>query len=214
MNAISKDIIKPYYTKMVAVDIESSGVKPWKNGIIQIAAAVYDLDGNKKETFNEYMYPGNDVVYDDAALKINGLTLDFIEKQRPIKQVLIEFVAFMDKHLTLSNPNAKSEIIGNNFAFDKYFLDFAFDKHVPELNKYTKWMFRRLFDLKGLVRVTMPNIKHISQDNLGKLLNIPNEHAHDAMGDVDQMMKIFFTLQEINERRIMLDILENPLIGS
>ena len=214
MSFIGREIINPYYYKLVGCDTETSGVRPWKHGIIDIAAVVYDLDGTQKDTFQSYCNPGDDVEYDEIALKVNGLTREFISEQRPIKEVLIEFIAFMDKHLTLSNPNAKSEIVGNNFGFDSWFFIYAFEKHVPELEKYTKWMFRRTSDLKGLVRATMPNIKHISQDNLGKLLNIPNERAHGAYGDVQQMMKIYFKLQEINERRILKDLKDNALIGA
>ena len=187
MSIISREIIKPYYTTFVGVDTETTGVKPWLNGIVDIAAIVYDAEGNQKASFSEHCNPG-DVVYEETALKINGLTREFIAAQRPIKDVLIEFIAFMDKHMQLYNPNAKATVIGNNFGFDTWFFQYAFDKHVPELEKYTKWMFRRTDEMKGLVRATMPNLKHISQDNLGKLLNIPNERAHGAVGDVKQMM--------------------------
>jgi DNA polymerase III epsilon subunit-like protein len=213
MGLAEREIIKPYYTTFIGVDTETTGVKPWLNGIVDIAAVVYNPDGTQREIFHSYCNPG-DVIIEDGALKVNGLTREFIAQQEPIKSVLIKFVAFMDKHLQLNNPNAKSTVVGNNFAFDTYFFQYAFDKYIPELEKYTKWMFRRTDEMKGLVRTVMPNIKHISQDNLGKLLNIPNEHAHGALGDVRQMMQIYFKLNEINERRIVLDIKENSLIGA
>lgn len=212
MAIAGREIIKPYYYKFIGCDTETTGLRPWKHGIVDIAAIVYDAYGNQKDSFTEYCNPGPDVEYDAIALKVNGLTREFIEQQRPIKEVLIEFVAFMDKHLTLSNPNAKVTVVGNNFGFDNFFFQYAFDKHVPELEKYTKYFFRRLDEMKGVVRTVMPNLKHISQDNLGKLLNIPNEHAHGAVGDVKQMMGIYFKLMDINERRILLDLKNNALI--
>jgi len=212
MSIIGREIIKPYYYKTVGCDIETSSLKPWSGGVLDIAAITYDLNGSQLDYFQSYCNPG-DVVYEDAALKVNGLTREFIAEQPPIREVLIDFVEFMNKHLTLLNPNAKTEIFGNNFGFDSWFLTYAFDQHVPELSKYTKWMFRRVSDLKGLIRATYPNLKHISQDNLGKLLGIQNERAHGSVGDVKQMMQIYFKLMEVNERRILLDLKDHSLIG-
>jgi DNA polymerase III epsilon subunit-like protein len=213
MSLIGREIIKPYYYKTIFCDTETTGLKPWLHGIVDIAAVVSDLDGNTKDIFQSYCNPGPDVIYEPIALKVNGLSREFIEEQPPIRDVLIDFVEFMNSHLTLKNPNAKVNIVGNNFGFDAWFFQFAFDKHVPDLEKYTKWMFRRVDEMKGLVRATLPNVKHISQDALGKLLGIPNERLHGAMGDVKQMQQIYFKLMEINERRILLDLKDNALIG-
>ena len=94
MSIVGREIIKPYYYKMVGCDTETSGLRPWLHGILDIAAIVYDLNGNQKDIFQEYCNPG-DVIYDDIALKVNGLTKEFIEQQPPIRDVLIDFVEFI-----------------------------------------------------------------------------------------------------------------------
>lgn len=201
---VAREIIKPAYTKLIGCDTETSGTKPWKHGIVEIGAILVDLDGNQKDIYQAYCNPG-DVEYDPIALKINNLTIDFIKAQRPIREVLIEFIAWMDKNLELSNKDSKVGIVGNNFGFDSWFFQYAFDKHVPELDYKTKWMFRRIIEMKGFVNAILPQYPHMAQTKLGTLLNIDNENAHGAIGDAKQMLELYLHLMSINERRILLD---------
>jgi len=193
---------QPAYPIIIGVDTETSGTRPWKHGIIQIGAKVINRDGKELAVFNQYCNPG-DVVYEQEALDINHITLEQIQTFRPIKEVLVEFVDFMNKYV--DNFKQRAVVVGNNFAFDTYFFQYAFDKHIPEMEKKTKWMFRRTDDLKGVSRTVLPHLEHQNQAKLGDLMYVPNLKAHDAMGDVDQMLGIYMKLMEKNDARIALE---------
>lgn len=193
---------QPAYPIIIGVDTETTGVKPWRNGIIQIGAKAINRSGKTLGIFNEYCNPG-DVEYNQGALDINHITMEQIEASRPIRDVLIDFVAFMNKYL--DNRWQKATVVGNNFGFDTFFFQYAFDKHIPELETKTKWMFRRIDEMKGVARTVLPHTEHLNQGKLGDLLNIPNFQAHDAMGDIDQMLGIYMKLMEMNDARIAIE---------
>jgi DNA polymerase III alpha subunit (gram-positive type) len=188
------------YTVIIGVDTETTGTKPWKNGIIQIGAKVITKTGKEIARFNEHCNPG-DVEYTEEALEINHMTIEQIKKARPIRDVLLEFVPFMNKYL--EDRINKATVVGNNFGFDTWFLQYAFDKHIPELDSKTKWMFRRIDELKGVARTVLPETEHLNQGKLGNLLGIPNTNPHDAMGDIEQMLGIYCELMKINYQRIL-----------
>lgn len=190
--------ISPFNT-IVGVDTETTGKRAWKNGICEIGAIAIDKKGNELDYFHAYCNPG-DVEYDEEALKINNLTKEFIQSQRPIEEVLREFIPWMYKYT--GNWKNKSVVVGNNFAFDMSFFNFAFDKHVPDLNKQTDWMFHKLDDLKGVSRMVFPEEVHIAQGKLGTKMQVENENAHSALGDVRQMLALYCKLMKINFERI------------
>jgi len=188
------------YSRILGIDTETSHVDFWKGGILEIGAIVIDKLGNEIEVFNEYCNPG-EVEYSEEAMNINKIPLETIKSARPIKEVLIDFVKFMNKYI--DDRNEKVVCVGNNFGFDAAFFQYAFDKHVPQFHSKTKWFFRRMDDLKGVSRMTFPGTEHMSQTKLGELLNIPNDNAHSALGDVKQMLNIYRTCMRLNYLRIV-----------
>lgn len=186
---------------MIGVDLETSNTNSWSGGILEIGAIVMDKKGNELDFFLAHCNPG-DVEYSEEALKINNLTREFINKQRPVADVLREFVNWLYKYTNNWNKSQRAVIIGNNFSFDMGFFNYSFNKHIPDMAKETKWLYHKYDDLKHVSRVVMPDKMHMSQENLGKELGIYNENAHSALGDVRQMLQLYIALMKINSARI------------
>ena len=99
------DLIKDY----VCVDIETTGVRPKWDRIIEIGA-VKVRDGRKVETFSKLIYPG--IPIPERITDLTGITNEMIKGQDKIQQVLPEFIEFAGDDL----------LLGHNIRFDYSFL--------------------------------------------------------------------------------------------
>ena len=60
--------------KLFFYDLETTGLKFWKNGIHQISGCI-EIDGDVKEEFNFHVKPNPACVIEDEALYVSGVTL-------------------------------------------------------------------------------------------------------------------------------------------
>ena len=188
-----------YYDIFITADLETTGLDCDIHGIVEFGAHVSDKNGKTIDAFSDYCDPG-DVIFDPKALAVNGLTVEFIKKQKPIEYVGLQFILFLNKYIDVSNKNARSVIIGNNFSFDLGFLNKQlkqpYFKHIDA--NITRWIFRRTWDLKGYVMAVRPDLPLMSQEKLGEMFGISNDRQHGAAGDTKQLTGIIHALRASN----------------
>ena len=63
--------------KIFYFDLETTGVKFWKNGIHQISGAI-EIDGEIKEEFDYHVQPYERAEIEDEALAVGGVTREQI----------------------------------------------------------------------------------------------------------------------------------------
>ena len=124
-------------------------------------------------------------------MNVNKIEIDKIPTFPSIRKVLWDFVFFLREHLDIENKNSTAAILGNKFGGDAKMLEFAFEKHVPELELATHGLFRRVIEMGGVVHHALRDWKLYGQGRLGEKLLIPNERAHSALGDAEQMFMIY-----------------------
>lgn len=106
---------------MIVLDLEMTGVNPWKNGIVSIGAV--DLEDPKREFYRECKIREG-VHVDKEALEVNGFTEEEINDQskkteKEVIEELFEWIMESKNHT----------IAGQNPFFDVFFIQYASQIH-------------------------------------------------------------------------------------
>jgi DNA polymerase III epsilon subunit-like protein len=165
---------------MLIVDVEASGVEPWKHSIVSVGAL--DLANPTNRLYEECRIWDGAHIMDDA-LKVNGFTREQITD--PKKQSEADLV---HRFLHWSDGLEERTFAGQNVSFDRDFL-----KHASERAGHTDWPFAyRTIDTHTLCYMHMvergmqPPTRHRrSALDLDAVLNycgIPEEpNPHNAL---------------------------------
>lgn len=147
----------------IAVDIETTGLNPQSDKIIEIGAIRYQ-NGEKTEEFSSLVNPYMDLP--DKIVELTGITSKEVKKASEEKQVLEDFLAF-----------AKEDILlGHNIGFDYSFLKTAMLR--------LGWEFERNgIDTLALCRIFHRELTSKSLERMCKYYNISNKNAHRALED-------------------------------
>ncbi len=177
--------------KLLFLDLETTGLDPKKNGIIQIAGAI-EIDGKIKEHFNLEVAPFAEDVIDNKALAINKKTKDEIMGFSHPRVVYRSLVQLLERHVNKRDRKDKYYMVGQNTKFDYDFLNEWFKKNG---NKYIYGLIHfHLIDLIALTtafklagKVDTPDMK---LGTIAKHFNMVFD-AHDALNDVRMTWAIF-----------------------
>lgn len=118
---------------VVAVDLETTGLSPLVDKIIEIAAVKVSADGSIS-TWHQLINPLIDVP--EFTIQFHGLTNDHLKTSPTIKKPLKEFWDFVGRH----------PVLGHNSAFDLGYLIKAshdFQIEFPPLDVYDSCRFAR-----------------------------------------------------------------------
>lgn len=181
--------------KLFFYDLETSGVKFWKNGIHQIAGAI-KIDGDIKETFEFKVRPHKDAIIEPEALAVAGVTQEQIMAYDSMEIVYRQIIAMLSKYVDKYNKSDKFHLVGyNNASFDNQFFR-AFFTQCGDVY-FGSWFWSDSIDVMVLasnklkyVRNTMVNFK---QSTVAKYLGIEIDESklHDAKYDTEVMMELY-----------------------
>lgn len=156
----------------VVLDLETTGLSPNKNEIIEIAAIKVKND-KVLEVYNKLIKPDNGI--SEFITSITDISKEMIENAPNIKDVIKEFNDFINDEI----------IIGYNICFD---LNFISDKSIKHLGKDIN---NKYIDVMKLVKTVFPQIKHYKQTDIADLFNIDTDSAHRALKDCEMCKKIY-----------------------
>ena len=164
------------------VDIETTGLSPSCDGIIEIGAIKY-FKGIELERFTSLIQPTlrNDGKYiDDFISSLTGITNDDLKDAPKENEVLADFQKFLGEDI----------IVGYNVGFDINFLYDAFVKtlNIPLTNDYV--------DLLRVARKLYPELPHHRLEDLLDKYGIENKNAHRALSDVEATKCCFDNMQD------------------
>ena len=166
------------------IDTETTGLKSYKNDIIQIAC-VPVIDGKEQSPFNEFCQPIDYSTIQEEAIRVHGIT---IEKMKTFQSPTI----LLDKFINyIKSFNTKFIISGYNVNFDKDFIVAWFSK----LNKshlYQDLFDNNVYDVYRRAKVLKKqlNLKTIKLENLTKHFGVSLDCAHDALYDIRATIEI------------------------
>src|SRR6056297_2982279 len=107
--------------KQLFFDVETTGLDPVKNDIVQIAGYIY-INGEQKESFNFFSKPINKRNITAGALRTMDKSREQLLKYPDSKKAYRNFISLLDKYIDKYNSKDKFQIIGHNISFDLDFL--------------------------------------------------------------------------------------------
>lgn len=165
-------MIKDY----VCVDIETTGIRPKWDKIIEIGA-VKVRDGKEVDTFSELIYPG--VHIPDRIIQLTGINDEMLKDSLRIEEVLPRFIEFAGDDL----------LLGHNVRFDYSFLK----QNAINLNlEFNKWGM----DTLKIARKVLPQLESRALDYLCTYYNIKDENHHRAFNDASVTSQLYLILME------------------
>ncbi len=155
-------------------DTETTGVKPDRDRIIELAA----YDPVNEKNFTSLINPNMPIPPESTA--IHNITDDMVKSAPTFKEVAENFVAFCEGDVVL--------IAHNNDSFDRPFLEYEFQRHEVHLPTWT------YLDSLKWARKYRPDLPRHTLQHLREIHEIPANQAHRALDDVIVLHKVFSSL--------------------
>jgi ATP-dependent DNA helicase DinG len=153
---------------IVALDIETTGLDPQTDAIIEIGAVRFE--GNRiEDEFTTLINPGRHIP--EFISGMTGITDEMVRQADHIRDILDKLVAFV----------GDAPILGHNIQFDLSFF-----------KKYNIFELNETIDTYELASVLLPSSSRYNLDSLGRHFGIPNPEWHRGLNDA----KITFHLYQ------------------
>ncbi|MBE0409400.1 MAG: DEAD/DEAH box helicase family protein [Anaerolineales bacterium] len=158
---------------IVALDIETTGLDPEKDAILEIGAVRFNENRVEAE-WGELINPGRPVP--PTITQLTGITNEMVANAPPLKQVLSKLVEFVNH----------DPILGHNIKFDLSFL-----------RKHQILKFNDMLDTYDMAAVLLPNASRYSLSALAHSLAVPLPVTHRALDDARTTYGIYLRLHEM-----------------
>lgn len=169
--------------KVVVFDVESTGVDPTREEIIQIAGIRLAPDGSIAEEFKRNLKPTKSV---GQSVRVHGLTDAWLATHgEDAKQALLDFSAFA----------RGAVLVGHNVTYDLSITSSHLSRlGLPQLS-YRSW-----YDTLDIFRRFYPNLPNHKLEFLGEYCRVSHKSSHDAMDDILATAEILYYAIENNIR--------------
>ncbi len=173
-----------------AIDLETTGINPFTEKIIEIGAVKFNLDG-QIDSFEKMIDPCMPIP--GESIKIHGISDEMVSGCDKISDIIHDFNTFLsDSILVIQNP-----------AFDLSFLEMEYRRSGK------RFRFVSAYDTVSLSRRSFPGLDNYKLDTVCAHLGIDLKH-HRAYSDASACMNVFLRAiqKDKNYRKWYLDDLE------
>lgn len=158
----------------VAIDVETTGLSPIENELIEVSAIKYE--GQKKiDTFTSLIKPKARIPY--YITNITGITNEMVQNSPFVEEIMPNLISFI----------GESPIVAHNANFDYKFIqnysNNAFSKNI-------------LIDTVKLGRKLYPNLPNHKLGTIAKHIGITEDGFHRAEFDCECCAKIYVEYQK------------------
>jgi DNA polymerase III epsilon subunit family exonuclease len=160
-----------YKIRFCALDIETTGVNPYSDRIIEVGMSAFTM-GGKSEVWQKLIHPGCHIP--EQVTAIHGITDDMVEGAPRCESVLPDIIKFV----------GNSPLIIHNSRFDISFLDMECRRAFSTLPPWAS------YDTVILARKTFPDLRNHKLDTLCEHFAVPLEH-HRALQDALGCAEVF-----------------------
>jgi len=157
---------------IVAIDIETTGLDPNRDSIIEIGAVRFN-DHRIEDEFSTLINPNRHIP--EFITQLTGISDEMVRQAPHLQDVLDELEAFV----------GDSAILGHNVRFDLGFLQ---KQRILQLND--------VIDTYELASVLLPTASRYNLGALGQLLGIPLPATHRALDDARVTHRVYLSLRE------------------
>ncbi|NLX08096.1 MAG: DEAD/DEAH box helicase, partial [Chloroflexi bacterium] len=155
---------------IVALDLETTGLNPEEDSIIEIGAALFE-GGQVLDTFGTLINPGRSIP--ERVTAITGIRTDDLIGAPGLYEVLPDLRRFVGNH----------PVVGHNVEFDLGFLA----RHDVATRNLA-------LDTYELAAVMMPTTPRYNLTSLTAQLDVELEHAHRALDDAVATGRLYWDL--------------------
>ncbi len=187
--------------KRAWIDLETGGLDPKRNPILQLAVLMEDEEGKIADTFFSYIRPDGRLKIEADALEVNGITLQQLRDEPPEYMVMEHLIKFLKSHKV---GTKQFEFCGYNSRFDMDFFVAMFKR-----SKYQYWHYFNYYDVDVFALVKILGITGKRYDEqkdtwvdckklscICEMFDIDIENAHDAIDDIKATRKLFKKLKK------------------
>ena len=178
--------------KLLFIDVETTGLNPNKNGVIQVAM----LHQDKELNLQVNPIPLG-VKIDKEALKINGVKKKWIKKMPDHEKQFQKMLNFLEEYVNPFKKDDKFVAVGYNVKFDVEFLHgWAKREDYKYMGSFIDW---RVIDVLVLARTAhylgqMPSEpENFKLGTICKVYGI-KEPQHDALDDIKATRELFLKI--------------------
>lgn len=190
--AIDNSILSELNAKFIAFDVETTGLSPANDRIIEVGAVLFE-NGEPKDQYGSLINIHNSIPASASA--VNHITNDMIASAPDEDVVYRNLVSFLGTAL-----NEQIIICAHNAKFDMDFLS----ESLMRMGYSGKVLY---VDTLGLSRQLINGLSNYKQNTVAAYFGIINSQAHRAVSDALVCGKILFMLmklkQEDNQKRLV-----------
>jgi len=160
-------------TPFVIVDVETTGLEPRLDSIIEVAA-VKVLNGEILDEFDTLLNPG--VFVPQETTDITGITTEMLKGAPQFADVAEEYMKFLGEGTVF---------VAHNVEFDREFLN------VHLMRSEREKMLHPYLCTYKLAKLVHPNLKRYALSELAKVFEIELPQAHRAIHDARATAELF-----------------------
>ncbi len=181
-------------SEYVVFDIETTGLSPRFNKIIEIGA-VRIKDGRVQDKYSRFVNPEVPIPY--SITKLTSINDNMVLEAPTIEEVLPEFLDYVGDAI----------LVAHNASFDTGFIkEFAKRQGLPF--DYT------IVDTMTLAHILIPELGKYTLDRLCKQFNVSLENHHRACDDAAATAEIFVKMLKMIKAKDVETIAELNIMGS
>ena len=165
-------------TEFTAFDLETTGLSPDFNRIVEVGAVRFRADGTEIDRMEQLVDPRCAIPAD--VTEIHGITDEMVRGQPSIEDVLPGFAQFLCCPETI--------LLAHNASFDVRFLSAAFSRCKAILPKHP------VIDTLALSRQMLPRLRNHRLETVARHLRIADSTEHRALGDALVVQSVFLKL--------------------
>ncbi len=163
----------------VIVDLETTGLSPVKNEIIEIGAIKVE-NGQVVDTMDIFVKPKKPVSY--FITNLTGITNEMLEDGYDIEEGMKKFIEF----------SGDSTLIAHNARFDISFLKNNMN------NCFNKDLENKYLDTVKISKEIVKDLPNYKLGTLAEYFNVDYKGAHRALKDCEITLDIYNNLKEIH----------------
>jgi DNA polymerase III epsilon subunit family exonuclease len=164
--------------EFVAFDLETTGLSPHFNRIVEVGAVRFRADGTEVDRLEQLVDPRCRIPA--GVIRIHGITDAMVHGKPPIKDVLPKFVQFIGSSDTI--------LMAHNASFDIGFLSMAMGRSEMTLPE------NPVVDTLDLSRWRLPRLRNHRLETIARHLRISDSTEHRALGDALVVQSAFLKL--------------------
>ena len=171
--------------KIAFVDLETTGLDPFKHEIIEIGLVIYDVEKGTLEELNFKIRPMNIAAAEPKALEVNGYTESGWKNALPLRAVLQE----------VSSRCSGAYFLAYNATFDWSFLEAAYEKtRLPIPCHYHRLCIMSM----AWCKIPKVKVEGYSLKTVCVYLGIePEPKVHRALNGAKKAFEVYMALSKI-----------------